>query len=31
MLKEFQEFIQRGGVVELAVGIIIGAAFHSNC
>ena len=27
MLKEFQEFIQRGGVVELAVGIIIGAAF----
>ena len=27
MLKEFQEFINRGGVVELAVGIIIGAAF----
>ena len=27
MLKEFQEFIQRGNVMELAVGIIIGAAF----
>ena len=27
MLKEFQEFINRGGVVELAVGIILGAAF----
>lgn len=27
MLKEFQEFINRGNVMELAVGIIIGAAF----
>ncbi|MEM9954812.1 MAG: large-conductance mechanosensitive channel protein MscL [Chloroflexota bacterium] len=27
MLKEFQEFIMRGNVIELAVGIIIGAAF----
>ena len=27
MLKEFGEFINRGGVVELAVGIILGAAF----
>ena len=27
MLKEFQEFIARGNVMELAVGIIIGAAF----
>lgn len=27
MLKEFQEFISRGNVMELAVGIIIGGAF----
>ncbi|MDT1060587.1 large conductance mechanosensitive channel protein MscL [Paracoccus sp. CPCC 101403] len=27
MLKEFKEFIARGNVVDLAVGIIIGAAF----
>lgn len=27
MLNEFKEFIQRGNVMELAVGIIIGAAF----
>lgn len=27
MLKEFREFIQRGNVFDLAVGIIIGAAF----
>ena len=27
MLKEFQEFIARGNVMDLAVGIIIGAAF----
>jgi large conductance mechanosensitive channel len=27
MLKEFREFIMRGNVVDLAVGIIIGAAF----
>ena len=27
MLQEFKEFIQRGNVMELAVGIIIGAAF----
>jgi len=27
MLKEFKEFIARGSVVDLAVGIIIGAAF----
>ncbi len=27
MLKEFQKFIARGNVVDLAVGIIIGAAF----
>ena len=27
MLKEFKEFISRGSVVDLAVGIIIGAAF----
>lgn len=27
MLKEFREFISRGNVIDLAVGIIIGAAF----
>jgi large conductance mechanosensitive channel len=27
MLKEFRDFIQRGNVVDLAVGVIIGAAF----
>lgn len=27
MLKEFQQFIMRGNVVDLAVGVIIGAAF----
>lgn len=29
MLKEFKEFISRGSVIDLAVGIIIGAAFTS--
>ncbi|HXV24615.1 MAG TPA: large conductance mechanosensitive channel protein MscL [Alphaproteobacteria bacterium] len=27
MLKEFQQFILRGNVIDLAVGVIIGAAF----
>ena len=27
MLREFKEFIMRGNVVELAVGVVIGAAF----
>lgn len=27
MLKEFKEFIQRGNVMDMAVGIILGAAF----
>ena len=27
MLKEFREFIMRGNVIDLAVGIVIGAAF----
>jgi large conductance mechanosensitive channel len=27
MLKEFREFIMRGNVIDLAVGVIIGAAF----
>jgi len=27
MLKEFREFIMRGNVVDLAVGVVIGAAF----
>ena len=27
MLKEFRDFISRGNVIDLAVGVIIGAAF----
>ena len=27
MLKEFKKFIARGNVIDLAVGVIIGAAF----
>ena len=27
MIKEFREFIARGNVIDLAVGVIIGAAF----
>lgn len=29
MLKEFREFIMRGNVIDMAVGIIIGAAFSA--
>ena len=29
MLKEFQEFIDKGDVMDMAVGIIIGGAFTS--
>ena len=29
MLKEFKEFAMRGNVVDMAIGIIIGAAFGS--
>ncbi|NDC59656.1 MAG: large conductance mechanosensitive channel protein MscL, partial [Alphaproteobacteria bacterium] len=29
MLKEFRDFAMRGNVVDLAVGVIIGAAFGS--
>lgn len=29
MLKEFRKFILRGNVVDLAVGIVVGAAFNS--
>ena len=29
MLKEFQKFLMRGNVIDLAVGVIIGAAFSS--
>src|SRR5579871_2704855 len=29
MLKEFKKFILRGNVVDLAVGVVIGAAFNS--
>ena len=29
MLKEFKEFISRGNVMDLAVGVILGAAFGS--
>ena len=28
MLKEFRDFVMRGNVIDLAVGIIIGAAFN---
>ena len=28
MLKEFKEFAMKGNVVDLAVGVVIGAAFH---
>lgn len=27
MLKDFREFIARGNVVDLAIGVVIGAAF----
>lgn len=29
MIKEFKEFIMRGNVLDLAVGVIIGAAFSA--
>ena len=29
MLKEFKDFIARGNVVDMAIGIIVGAAFTS--
>ncbi len=29
MLKEFREFIARGNVIDLAVAVVIGAAFKS--
>ena len=29
MLKGFKEFILRGNVIDLAVGVVIGAAFNS--
>ena len=29
MLKEFREFIARGNVIDLAVGVIIGASFNT--
>jgi large conductance mechanosensitive channel len=28
VVKEFREFIARGNVIDLAVGVIIGAAFN---
>ena len=30
MIKEFRDFIARGNVIDLAVGVIIGAAFGKN-
>ena len=30
MLKEFRDFIARGNVLDLAVGVIIGAAFATH-
>ena len=29
MIKEFKEFIKRGNVLDLAVGVIVGGAFSS--
>ena len=29
MIKEFKEFIKRGNVMDLAVGVIVGGAFSS--
>ena len=29
MLKEFKDFISRGNVIDLAVGVIIGGAFNN--
>ncbi len=29
MIKEFKEFISRGNVIDLAVGVIIGGAFST--
>ena len=31
MLKDFKEFIMRGSVVDMAIGIVIGAAFGGDC
>ena len=31
MIKEFKEFILRGNVIDLAVGVVIGSALHSDC
>ncbi len=30
MLEEFRQFIRRGNVVDLAVAVVIGAAFGKN-
>ncbi len=30
MLKEFKEFAMKGNMIDMAVGIIIGAAFRSD-
>jgi large conductance mechanosensitive channel protein len=31
VLKEFKNFAMRGNVMDLAVGVIIGAAFPEDC
>ncbi len=31
MLKGFRDFILRGNVVDLAVAVVIGAAFYGHC
>ena len=28
MIKEFKEFVMRGNVIDLAIGVIIGGAFN---
>ena len=30
MLKEFRDFVMRGNVVELAIAVVIGAAFGAS-
>lgn len=30
MIKEFRDFIMRGNVLDLAVGVIVGGAFTSD-
>ncbi len=31
MFEEFKKFAMRGNVIDLAVGVVIGAAIHRHC